>query len=102
MVRYPLIVNAVPKKPKVFDTLNEWEIWAWQKLYSIDGKPDKRAFFANNTIENAVQEMGYDGIIIKGREMVVFNTENLDIRYYKDEEQVQNYYEMNILGNDTI
>ena len=91
------VVNAVPKKPLVFNNLNEWEIWTWQKLYSVDGKPDKRAFFENNTIEDAIQKMGYDGVIIKGREMVVYNTEGLDIRYYKDEEQVQGYYELNII-----
>ena len=96
------VVNAVPKNPIVFNTLNEWEIWTWQKLYSVDGKPDKRAFFANNTIEGAIQKMGYDGVIIKGREMVVFNTENLDIRYYRDEEQVKNYYEMYVLDDDTM
>ena len=92
------VVNAVPQKPLVFNTLNEWEIWSWNRLYvGKDGKPDKRAFFATNTIEDAVQKMGYDGIVIKGREMVVFNTENLDIRYYQDEEQVQGYYELNII-----
>jgi len=93
------VVNAVPKKPLVFNNLNEWEIWTWQKLYSVDGKPDKRAFFENNTIEDAIQKMGYDGVIIKGREMVVYNTEGLDIRYYKDEEQVQGYYELYVLGD---
>ena len=90
------VVNAIPKKPLVFDTLNRWEIWFYNKLvyeYSkANGKdfPDKRDFNKNTTIEDELQKLGYDGIIIKGREMVNFKPEN--IVYFKNESQLQNYY----------
>jgi hypothetical protein len=89
------VVNAIPKKPLIFNTLNQWEIW-FQKIifeYSkANGKdyPDKRDFNKNTTIEDEVQKLGYDGIIIKGREMVNFKPEN--IVYFKSESQLQNYY----------
>lgn len=51
------VVNAIPKNPKVFNSLNEWEIWFGNKLiynYSkLKGKdyPDRRDFNENTTIE---------------------------------------------------
>lgn len=89
------VVNAIPKKPLVFDTLNRWEIWFQNLIYKYSkakGKdhPDRRDFNENTTIEDEVQKLGYDGIIIKGREMVNFKPEN--ILYFKNEQQLQNYY----------
>lgn len=90
------VVNAIPKKPKVFNSLNEWEIWFYNTLvfkYSKEnGKdyPDKRDFNANTTIEDEMEKLGYDGIIIKGREMVNYKPEN--VLYFKDENQLRNYY----------
>lgn len=90
------VVNAIPKNPKVFNTLNEWEIWFYNTLvykYSKEqGKefPDRRDFNANTTIEDEMQKMGFDGIVIKGREMVNFKPEN--VVYFKDENQLENYY----------
>jgi len=90
------VVNAMPKNPKVFDTLNRWEIWFYSTLvfnYSkAKGKdyPDRRDFSENTTIEDELQKLGYDGIIIKGREMVNFKPEN--VMYFETEAQLQNYY----------
>ncbi len=60
------VVNGLPKNPKVFNTLNDWEIWFYNTLvygYSkAAGKdfPDKRDFNAKTTIEAEVQKLGYD------------------------------------------
>jgi len=92
------VVNAIPKNPKVFNTLNEWEIWFYNTLvykYSKEqGKeyPDRRDFNANTTIEDEMLKMGYDGIVIKGREMVNFKPDE-NILYFKNEQQLLNYYD---------
>lgn len=92
------VLNAIPKNPKVFNTLNEWEIWFYNTLvfkYSKEqGKeyPDKRDFNANTTIEDEMQKLGHDGIVIKGREMVNFNPPE-NVVYFKNEQQLINYYE---------
>ena len=89
------VVNAVPKNPIVVDSLNGAEMWR-QKLM-IDfcekhGLPfDIRHFEANTTIEDEMLKLGYDGIIIKGREMVNYAPEN--IRYFKTESELVGYYE---------
>lgn len=90
------VVNAIPKNPKVFNTLNEWEIWFYNTLvfkYSKEnGKdfPDKRDFNSKTTIEDEMMKLGYDGIVIKGREMVNFKPSN--IVYFSDENQLENYF----------
>lgn len=99
------VVNAIPKNPKVFNTLNDWEIWFYNTLVFKYSKekgseyPDRRDFNANTTIEDEMMKMGYDGIIIKGREMVNFKPEN--IIYFKDEQQLINYYDT-VIDNQPI
>lgn len=89
-------VGAVPKNPLVFNTLNEWEIWFYNKLvfpYSQSkGKthPDKRDFYATTTVEDEIMKLGYDGVIIKGREMVNYKPEN--VKYYKTEQGIIDHY----------
>lgn len=93
------VVNAIPKNPKVFNTLNEWEIWFYNTLvYQYSKKqnkdhPDKRDFNTNTTIEDEMLKIGYDGIVIKGREMVNFTPDD-DVLYFKNEDQLINYYNM--------
>jgi 8-oxo-dGTP pyrophosphatase MutT (NUDIX family) len=97
------VLNAIPKNPKVFNTLNEWEIWFYNTLVNAYSKekgknfPDRRDFDANTTIEDEMQKMGFDGIIIKGREMVNFNPPD-NVIYFKNEHQLINYYETVVNG----
>jgi hypothetical protein len=92
------VLGAIPKKPKVFNTLNDWQIWFYNTLvhkYSKEnGKeyPDKRDFNANTTIEDEMLKLGYDGIVIKGREMVNFTPKENEISYFKNENELKNYY----------
>lgn len=91
------VVNAVPENPKIFNTLNDWEIWFYNTLvynYSKEqGKsyPDQRDFNEKTTIESEMQKLGYDGIVIKGREMVNFTPK--DVLYFDNEIQLMDYYE---------
>ena len=92
------VINAVPKKPRIFNGLNDWEVWAQNNLYSKflhNGFPDRRKFDAATTIEAEMQKMGYDGIIIAGREMVNYDPPG-DVCYCKDESQVESYWRMTI------
>ncbi len=92
------VLNGKPKNPKVFNTLNEWEIWFYNTLvYNYSRKngkdyPDRRDFDKNATIEGEVIKMGYDGIEIKGREMVNFTPPD-NVIYFKNEIQLYNYWE---------
>ena len=90
-------VNGRPKHPKVFRSINDWEIWFQNHLilpYSkATGKnyPDLRDFNAHTNIESEMQKLGYDGIEILGREIVNFNPEN--VKYFKTENEVKTYYD---------
>lgn len=94
------VVGAIPKKPKVFNTLNEWEIWFYNTLVAQFSKekgsnfPDKRIFNSSTTIEKEMQKLGYDGIIIKGREMVNFSPG--EVLYFSNENELFDYYDYSI------
>lgn len=99
------VLNAIPKNPKIFDRLNEWEIWEYNVLVSNyckdkNVKPSKNYFYNNTTIEDEMLKNGYDGIIIKGREIVNYNPKN--ILYFSDEFQLENYYNYNIRKNEGV
>lgn len=103
--RVNFVVNAIPKKPKIFNGLNEWQIWEYNILinnYCINHnvRQSKRYFYENTTIEDELQKMGYDGIIIKGREMVNFKPEN--ILYFSTEYQLENYFDNIIRKNEGV
>ena len=98
------VINGIPKNPKVFNDLNQWEIWFYNTLvYEFSKKegkdyPDKRDFNKYTTIEKEMMNLGYDGIIIKGREYVNFSPPE-NVNYFKTEEELINYYE--IINNGT-
>lgn len=91
------LVNAKPKNPKTFNTLNDWEIWFYNTLvYNYSKKkgkeyPDRKDFDDETSISEELIKMGYDGVLIKGREMVNFKPEN--VLYFKNENQLIQYYE---------
>ena len=55
--------------------------------------PDSRKFYEMTTLEDAIMKLGYDGLVIQGREMVNYNPPK-DVRYYKDESQVVSYWQL--------
>ena len=91
------VVNAVPKNPIVFKDANAAEIWIGNTLMPMYlGKmtfPDSRKFYEMTTLEDAIMKLGYDGLVIQGREMVNYNPPK-DVRYYKDESQVVSYWQL--------
>lgn len=93
------VLNAIPKHPKVFNTLNDWEIWFYNNLvmqYSREqGKefPDLRDFYNKTTIEGEMNKLGFDGVIIKGREIVYYTPDMDKVQYFSNERQLENYYE---------
>lgn len=89
------VVNARPKNPKIFNNTNEAEIFC-QKLVNEFCKKhgkgyDTDFFWKNTNIETEMLNLGFDGLIIKGREMVNYQPEN--IRYFEEERQLIHYYD---------
>lgn len=93
------VVNGIPRNPKVVNSLNEAEIFLQRiiaKYCKENGqKYSLRYFEDNTTIEDEVMKLGYDGLIIKGREMV--NYKPKDVLYFENEDQLKMYYENNIM-----
>lgn len=92
-----MVVGGVPEKPKIFNTLNDWEVFFYNKLvypYSIkkgNDFPDRRDFEAETTIEDEMKRLGYDGVIIKGREMVKYDAK--DVKMFRTETELRSYYD---------
>lgn len=89
------VVNAIPKKPKIVKTLNDAELWRQQLVNDFCKKNnqsyDVGYFESNTSMEDEMLKLGFDGFIIKGREMVIYNPEN--IKYFKTENELENYFE---------
>lgn len=89
------VVNAIPKNPKIVQSLNDAELLR-QSLVSNYSKEngrdyDVRLFNKNTTMDREMLKLGFDGLIIKGREMVNYNPE--DIKYFRTEQELKDYYE---------
>jgi hypothetical protein len=90
------VVNAVPKNPKIFDGLNGWEIFLRRlKSEALGLNPndmnDLRDFERKGlTIEDEMMKRGYDGVVIKGREMVNYTPKN--VMYFRTEQQLESYF----------
>ena len=94
------VLNAIPKHPLVVDGLNAWEIWAQRNLFGMfndENYPNQREFFQKTTIEDEMQKRGYDGVIIKGREIVNFSPPD-NVLFFENEKQLQMYYEDMIIN----
>lgn len=89
------VVNAMPKNPKVVKSLNEAELIRQGLVNDFCKRNQKdydvRFFEQNTTMEDEMLKLGYDGLIIKGREIVNYAPE--DIKYFKTEEELQHHYE---------
>lgn len=88
------VVNAIPKNPKTVQYTNDAEILRYNLIDDFCSKHDRefnKIFFEENTsIEKEMLDLGYDGLIIKGREMVNYNP--TDIKYFRTEQELQSYY----------
>lgn len=91
------IVNGKPKNPKIVSSVNEAEIFRDQVIQDYLVKNNKQNeryrsqyFNENTSFEKELLNLGYDGFVIKGREMVNYTPSN--ILTFKDELQLKNYY----------
>ena len=89
------VVNAKPKTPKIVQTLNDAEMLV-QKLVNdfckMHGEKYNRDFFDKNTsVEDEMLKLGYDGLVIKGREMVNYKPDNF--KYFRTEIGLQDYFD---------
>ena len=88
------VVNAIPKKPKIVNSLNDAEL-VRQNLIANFCKKNKQdysvSYFEKHTsMDKEMLKQGFDGLIIKGREIVNYTPKN--IIYFKTEPEVKNYY----------
>lgn len=90
-----IMVNAIPQKPLVFKSINGWEIWLQKLMMDVlnSDTPNQNKFFEKTTIEDEVKKLGYDGVIITGREMVLYDPNDKDVRFFKTEREVEDWYE---------
>lgn len=92
------VVNAKPKTPKVVNNTNDAEIFfqnivnKWCKERGL--KYDPRAFHEETDYKTEMLKMGYDGLVIKGREMVNYNPPD-NVLYFKNERELEDYYNKN-------
>lgn len=89
------VVNAIPKKPKVVYSTNDAEIFLQELVTNYckeHNVPRSNEFFSSKTtIADEMIRLGYDGLVIKGREMVNYKPSD-DIRYFDSEYLLQRYY----------
>ena len=89
------LVNAKPKNPKKFNTLNECEVWLYNMYINTleknnieyDRLSANNTFFKFTNIKDEMLKLGYDGIDIKGREMVNYTPK--DVSYFSTEQQLK-------------
>jgi len=94
------VVGAIPKHPKIVNTWNDAEIFI-QKVVMFYGKgiginnyfDAKRDFDTKTNVKDEMIKLGYDGLVIRGREMVNYTPDDNIIRYFNNENELMNYYE---------
>lgn len=90
------VLNAIPKTPKVVHDANFAEIFLqnlinnWCKERGLDY--DTTEFFKNTDIPTEMLRLGYDGLVIKGREMVNYTPPD-NVKYFETERQLEMYYD---------
>lgn len=92
------VVGAIPKNPKIVNNTNEAEIFQYNKiiipyLRKNGLKEDSRVFYENTDMKTEMLNNGYDGLVIRGREMVNYTPNEDEIRYFNNENSLIQYYE---------
>lgn len=88
------VVNGIPKNPKTVQGMNSAEIYRYNLIDSYckhHGKEYDIGFFGSVTdMSTEMVKLGFDGFVIKGREMVNYTPTN--IKYFKNESDLVQYY----------
>lgn len=102
------VVGARPKHPIVVQNWNMAEIFL-QNVVMNYGKEKgiydyfdaKRDFDSKTNVRDEMLKLGYDGLVIKGREMVNYTPDENKIRYFENENQLIQYYE-DFIANESV
>ena len=90
------VLNAIPKNPKVLYDTNLAEIFLqnlinnWCKERGLSY--DTNEFFKHTDIRTEMLKNGYDGLVVKGREIVNYNPPD-NVKYFETERQLEKYYD---------
>lgn len=97
------VVGGKPENPMVVSDLNRAEILRQTLVTDFckeHGKGYDTSFFEQNTsMDKELMKKGYDGLIIKGREMVNYKPDEDKIRYFETDNQLEMYYEYLMKNN---
>lgn len=94
------LLNAKPKHPKVVNTLNDAEIFIqglinkWCKERGMDY--NSNYFYEKTNISTEMIKSGFDGLVIRGREIVNYSPNIDEIKYFETEDELRRYYLNNI------
>lgn len=94
------VLGAIPKHPKIVNNVNDAEIflynvkidWCKKNNTEFDAY-DTRNFDEKTNIRDEMIALGFDGLVIKGREMVNYTPNENQIKYFQNENQLIMYYE---------
>lgn len=93
------VVNAIPKKPKVVSGINDAELVRQGLINDFckkHGESYSPSFFnSKTTMEDEMIKRGFDGLIIKGREMVNYSPPD-NVLYFQSEDELKDYYELKV------
>lgn len=99
------VVGAIPKHPKTFNDANQAEIWVQNFMYDwckkhLDNadRLDLREFYKNTDLATEMIKAGFDGLVIKGREMVNYKPNEDEIKYFSNDWQLEDYFETSVLN----
>lgn len=100
VVKY--VVGAKPKHPKVVQSVNDAEILRWELVEEVckfyGEEPRLSVFEQYTSMDQEMLKRGYDGLIIKGREMVNYKPSD-DIKVFDSEKSLYEYYLFNVLSS---
>lgn len=89
------VVNAIPKHPKVVNSVNYAEMFVQSLVKDVCDKHNQpysvNFFNQHSTIEDEAMKKGFDGLIIKGREMVNYKPPQ-DVKYFDSLDNLYEYY----------
>jgi len=91
------VVGAIPQKPVIVQSLNSAEIYRQQLIVDFckskkhDRDYDIAFFELHTSMDKEVIKKGFDGLVIKGREMVNYKPSK-QVKYFSTEDDLITYY----------
>lgn len=98
------VVNAIPKNAKVLTDANQAEIFLqnvimnWCKSNGFEDY-NPHEFALKTSISQEMLRLGYDGLAVRGREMVNYSPPD-NVKYFETEEQLKLHYINNVFNRN--